>query len=103
MSQSQGGGPACHRRRTPRSAAELRQLKNRLHRIAGQLSGIERMLDENRYCGDILIQVSAVERAVENFGYAVLQSHMQACVADEIRSGNAAIIDETVELMKKLK
>ena len=95
--------PACHQRRTPRSDAELRQLKNRLSRMAGQLGGIGRMLDENRYCGDILIQVSAVEKALQNFGYMLLKSHMQACVAEEIRAGNGEIIGETVELMKKLK
>jgi DNA-binding FrmR family transcriptional regulator len=95
--------PACHQRHTPRSDAELRQLKNRISRMTGQLNGIGRMLDENRYCGDILIQISAVQRALQNFGYAVLQSHMEACVAEEIREGNTEIIGETVDLMKKLK
>ena len=90
-------------RHTPRSAAELRQFKNRLNRMAGQLNGIGRMLDENRYCGDILIQVSAVEKALQNFGYQVLKSHMETCVTEEIRAGNPDIMDETLELMKKLK
>ena len=99
----QPGCPACHQRHTPRDEAELRQLKNRLNRMVGQLNGIGRMLDENRYCGDILIQISAVEKALQNFGYMVLQSHMESCVVDEIKSGNAAIMAETLELMKKLK
>ena len=97
------GCPACHQRHTPRSEEELRQLKNRLNRMVGQLNGIGRMLDENRYCGDILIQISAVEKALQNFGYMVLQSHMESCVVDEVKSGNAAIMAETLELMKKLK
>ena len=97
------GCPACHQRRTPRDEAELRGLKNRLNRMAGQLNGIGRMLDENRYCGDILIQISAVERALQNFGYIVLKSHMENCVADEVRRGNPDIMDETIALMKKLK
>ncbi len=99
----QDGCPACHHRRTPRSDAELKQLKNRLNRMTGQLAGIGRMLDENRYCGDILIQISAVEKALQNFGYVVLRSHMESCVAQELREGNDGILDETVELMKKLK
>ena len=95
---------ACHRhKRVPRSPEDLKQLRNRLNRITGQLNGIGKMLDENRYCGDILIQISAVQRALQNFGYAVLQSHMEACVAEELRAGNTEIIGETVELMKKLK
>ena len=97
------GCPACHQRHTPRSEEELRQLKNRLNRMVGQLNGISRMLDENRYCGDILIQISAVEKALQGFGYTVLKSHMENCVAEEVRNGNPDIMDETLELMKKLK
>lgn len=97
------GCPACHQRHTPRSEEELRQLKNRLNRMVGQLNGIGRMLDENRYCGDILIQISAVEKALQGFGYSVLKSHMENCVVEEVRNGNSDIMDETLELMKKLK
>ena len=97
------GCPACHQRHTPRSEEELRQLKNRLNRMVGQLNGIGRMLDENRYCGDILVQISAVEKALQGFGYSVLKSHMENCVVEEVRNGNPDIMDETLELMKKLK
>ena len=97
------GCPACHQRHTPRSEEELRQLKYRLNRMVGQLNGIGRMLDENRYCGDILIQISAVEKALQGFGYSVLKSHMENCVVEEVRNGNPDIMDETLELMKKLK
>ena len=95
--------PDCHYRHTPRSEDELRRLKNRLNRMVGQLNGISRVLDENRYCGDILIQISAVEKALQGFGYMVLKSHMESCVAEEVRQGNPDIMAETLELMKKLK
>ena len=93
----------CHQKHTPRDEAAVRQLRNRLNRMAGQLNGIGRMLDENRYCGDILIQIAAVERALQNFGYVILKEHMESCVVEEIRGGNLASMDEAVELMKKLK
>ena len=96
-------GNCCHQKHTPRDAASLRQLRNRLNRMAGQLNGIGRMLDENRYCGDILIQIAAVEKALQNFGYMVLKDHMQSCVVEQLQEGNLGIIDEAVELMKKLK
>ena len=92
-----------HQRHRPRDPEELRLLKNRLNRMVGQLNGIGRMLDENRYCGDILIQISAVEKALQSFGYSVLQSHMESCVVEEVRKGNPDIMAETLELMKKLK
>jgi len=94
---------SCHLKATPRDERELKQLKNRLSRISGQLSGIGRMLDENRYCGDILNQVAAVESALQAFGYLVLQEHMETCVVEEIRKGNTAVVEEAVELIKKLK
>lgn len=93
----------CHQKATPRSEKERKQLQNRLSRMTGQLNGISRMLEENRYCGDILTQVAAVESALQAFGYAILKEHMETCVVEEIRKGNTAIVDEAVELVKKLK
>ena len=96
--------PACHRHKhTPRDAASLQQLKNRLSRMTGQLNGIARMLDENRYCGDILIQVAAVEKALQAFGYIVLQEHMETCMVEDIQSGNRQTVQEVLELVKRLK
>ena len=96
--------PACARRKhTPRGEAELKQLKNRLNRMQGQLNGIGRMLDENRYCGDILIQIAAVEKALQGFGYLILQEHMRTCMAEDIEAGRKETIDEVVDLIKKLK
>lgn len=92
-----------HEKNTPRNEAELKQLKNRISRMVGQLNGIGKMLDENRYCGDILNQIAAVESALQSFGYIVLQNHMETCVVEEIRKGNTAVVEETVELVKKLK
>ena len=95
---------ACERhKKAPRSEEQIRQLKNRLARMVGQLNGISRMLDENRYCGDILMQIAAVESALQNFGYIVLQDHLESCVTEEIRGGNQEIMSETIELIKRLK
>ena len=88
---------------TPRDDKEIKQLKNRLSRVSGQINGIIKMLDDNRYCGDILIQVAAVESAMQSFGYLILQEHMKTCMTEEIQSGNTEVVDEVLELMKKLK
>ncbi len=93
----------CHKKNTPRSTEEVKQLSNRLNRMVGQLNGIGRMLEENRYCGDILTQVAAVESALQSFGYLILKEHMDSCVIEEIQKGNTEIMEETLELMKKLK
>ena len=93
----------CRHKSTPRDAELQRQMQNRLSRIIGQLGGIKKMLDDNRYCGDVLTQIAAAESALQALGYMVLRDHMASCVVEQIRQGNNEIVDETVELMKKLK
>lgn len=93
----------CHHKATPREEKQLRLLQNRLNRIIGQLNGIGRMLEDNRYCGDILTQTAAAQSALQAFGFAVLKEHMESCVTEEIQKGNKEVIEETVELIKKLK
>lgn len=61
------------------------------------------MLDDNRYCGDVLNQIAAVESALQSVGYIILEEHMQTCVIEEVKNGNTDIVREAVELMKKLK
>ena len=94
--------PSCcrHKDRTPE---EYRALANRLSRIEGQVRGIRAMLDKDVYCADILVQVAAVESALQAFGYLVLQNHLETCVVEEIQRGNTQIVEEAVELIKKLK
>ena len=93
----------CRHKHTPRDEETLRQLKNRLNRMIGQLGGIQKMLDENRYCGDILTQIAAVESALQNLGYLVLQEHLQTCVKEQLAEGHDEVLTEALELIKKLK
>jgi DNA-binding FrmR family transcriptional regulator len=93
----------CRHKNTPRGAEEQKKLQNRINRIIGQLGGIQNMIEDNRYCGDILIQIAAVESALQNLGYIVLQDHLETCVVEEIRKGNTEIIAEAVDMIKKLK
>lgn len=92
-----------HYKLVPRDEAGQKQLQNRINRIIGQLNGIKNMIEENRYCGDILIQIGAVESALQSVGYIVLQEHMQTCVVEEVKKGNEEIMKEAIELIKKLK
>ena len=61
----------------------------RLRRIEGQVQGIQRMVDEDKYCVDILLQLAAVQGAVEQVQKLVLGQHIETCVSEAIRSGNA--------------
>jgi len=103
MLQSHPQTDCCRHKHTPRDPQTVKALRNRLNRMIGQLSGIGNMLDDNRYCGDILTQIAAVESALQSFGFIILQDHMETCVADEIRRGNTQVLDEAIDLIKKLK
>ena len=93
----------CHKKATPRTDETVRGLQNRLNRIIGQLNGIKKMLYENRYCGEILIQTAAAEKALGRFADLVLEEHLDTCVREELAAGNTAIVSEAVELIRKLK
>ncbi|MBQ8209249.1 MAG: metal-sensing transcriptional repressor [Clostridia bacterium] len=88
---------------TPRSEESKKSLDNRINRIIGQLGGIKKMIAEDRYCGDILTQLSAAESALENLGYVILQEHMETCVSEKIRRNDGEIISETMRLIKNLR
>nr|WP_272032186.1 metal-sensing transcriptional repressor [Oceanobacillus kimchii] len=86
---------------TPRTEAEKEKTINRLKRIEGQVRGIQKMVEEDRYCVDILVQISAIQSALKNVGFAVTERHINHCVSDAIKQGEGA---ETIEeLMSVLK
>lgn len=84
-----------------RTEEEKRELKNRLNRIAGQIGGISKMIDDDKYCDDILIQLSAVNKALKSLASVIVERHMHTCVVRDIKNGNTDIIDEVVEMIKR--
>ena len=93
----------CRHKDTPRDDELQRSLQNRLNRMVGQLNGIKGMIDDNRYCGDVLTQVAAVQSALQGFAAAVLQNHLRTCVVEQVQQGNLEVVDEVVDLVRKLK
>lgn len=92
---------SCHQKNTPRSEELQKNLQCRLNRVTGQLNGIKTMIDENRYCGDVLIQLAAAESALKSIAEKVLQEHLETCVVEQIQQGNTEIIGEVMQLMRK--
>ena len=80
-------------------------LVKRLHRIEGQVRGIERMVEEDRYCIDILTQIGAVTTALESLGFKILDEHVNHCVAGALASGDEteakAKADELLEAVHR--
>ncbi|MDO4330784.1 MAG: metal-sensing transcriptional repressor [Lachnospiraceae bacterium] len=91
----------CHKTKE-RTEKEYKDLLNRLSRIEGQVRGIKRMVEEDAYCTDILVQVAAVNAALNSFNKVLLANHIRTCVAQDIRDGKEETIDELVATLQKL-
>lgn len=86
-----------------RSEEERKAIVNRLNRIAGQVNGIVRMVEEDRYCDDILIQLSAVDKAIKALADMMLDAHMHTCLVEHIKAGDLSVVDEVVDLFKRFQ
>ena len=92
----------CSKKRKHRGENEYRSLINRLSRIEGQVRGIKNMIENDAYCTDVLVQVSAVQAALNAFSKELLSNHIHTCVAENIRKGDDSVIDELVVTLQKL-
>ena len=86
---------------TKRDDNTKKQLTNRLNRIEGQIRGIKKMIEEDRYCNDVLIQLAAVESSVKSLSNQVLETHLLTCISNDIEKENLEVIDELISLFKR--
>ena len=96
------GRECCHERKKEREEKEYQDLIHRLNRIEGQIRGIRGMLERDVYCTDILIQVSAVNAALNSFNKVLLANHIKTCVTRDIKEGKEETVDELVMTLQRL-
>ena len=92
----------CCQKTKERSDKEYRDLMNRLSRIEGQIRGVKGMLEKDAYCTDVLIQVSAINAALNSFNKVLLANHIKTCVTCDIKNGKEETVDELVTVLQKL-
>ena len=92
----------CCKKKKHREEKEYKLPINRLNRIEGQVRGVRSMLENDAYCTNILIQVSAIQAALNAFNRELLSNHIHTCVADNIRAGDDSVIDELTATLQKL-
>lgn len=85
-----------------RTVQEKKQITNRINRIEGQLKGIKQMIENDVYCDDVLIQLSAASNSLKSLGRLLLDNHIRSCVKDELKAGNDEIIEELISSFAKL-
>lgn len=83
-------------------AKDKKQLQQRLRRIEGQIRGIQKMLEDDKYCIDILTQLSSVSAATQKVGLIILQNHMNGCIKQALKSGNGQEkVDEMISAVDR--
>lgn len=85
-----------------RDEKEFKDLVNRLSRIEGQVRGVKKMVEDDRYCIDIVTQVSAIQAALNSFNKVLLSNHIKTCVVDDIKKGSEETVDELCATLQKL-
>ena len=85
-----------------REPVEQKDLMNRLNRIEGQVRGIKNMVEQDRYCIDILTQISAVQAALSSFSKVLLSNHIKTCVVSDIENGDLDVVDELCTAIQKM-
>lgn len=93
----------CCEKKTIRTTEDKKIITNRLNRIAGQISGIKKMIEEDKYCDDILIQLSAINKSIKSLANYLIEKHMYSCVVREIQNGNTEVLSEIVDLFKRFQ
>lgn len=86
----------------PRSDKDKKRLNSRINIIIGQLNGIRDMINDDRYCKDVIIQISAIDKSIKSLGNELLKSHMNSCIVDRIKNNDEDAVDEVVDLFSKL-
>lgn len=77
-------------------------LTHRLNRIEGQVRGVKRMIERDAYCDDIIIQLAAIQSALNSVAKLLLESHMKSCVMNRLSEGDEKVIDELIVTIQKL-
>lgn len=91
------------RKSTYRTEEQKKELTKRLNIIEGQIRGINQMISDDRYCDDVLIQIAAVDKSLKSLGNYMLENHLKTCVSRDIQNGNLDILEEVMQLIKKLQ
>ena len=91
----------CKKKEIPRTENEKSALISRLNRISGQINGVCKMIENDRYCDDVLIQLAAVYKSIKSVSAAILEEHMKTCVTESIKRGETEAVDEVIDLFKK--
>ncbi len=86
---------------THRGEEEKKLVIHRLNRMEGQIRGVKKMIEEDRYCNDVLIQLAAIENSIKSLSNHILENHLYTCISEELEKGNLDVLEELISLFKR--
>lgn len=92
----------CERKKI-RTIENKKNLINRINRLVGQMNGVKLMIENDRYCDDVLIQLVAIDKSIKSLANQILDDHLHSCVVDDIKNGNLDSLDSVVELLRRFQ
>ncbi len=92
----------CNHKLKPRNDDEKKKIICRINRVIGQLNGVAKMIEDDRYCDDVLIQLSAIINSCKSLSNFVLEEHLNSCIKENIEKGNSNVVSEILQLFKRL-
>ncbi len=92
----------CSHKKAHHSEELKKKLKNRLNRIEGQVRGVNKMIEEDVYCDDVLHQIASIKSALNGVSRLLLEAHMKSCVTEDILNGKTEVIDELLDTIGKI-
>ncbi|MFC1650712.1 metal-sensitive transcriptional regulator [Candidatus Latescibacterota bacterium] len=92
----------CHGNKAHHTEKTKQKMSSRLNRIEGQVRGINKMINDDVYCDDILHQILSVEAALTGVKKMLLEAHMKSCIIDRIENGDSAVLDELMTTIGKM-
>ena len=93
----------CSNKTKKRNIEEKKSYITRINKIQGQLNGIKNMIEDDKYCNDILIQLLATEKAIRSLSNLLLDNHFHTCLVNDIKNGNEEVVDETLDLLRRFQ
>lgn len=86
-----------------RSKIEKKTIITRINKIQGQLNGVKKMIIDDKYCNDVLVQLLAIEKATRSLSNLILDNHFHTCLISEIKKDNLEIVDEALDLLRRFQ
>lgn len=102
MDENKGSCKSCDIKEAHHSENIKKDLSNRLKKIEGQIRGINKMIEENIYCDDVLNQITSVKSALNGVSKMLLEAHIKSCVVEQIKNGEDEVVEELMETIKKM-